>query len=54
MLAVQSYTPQTNYTAFKGHLPEKVAQKVATTSKQLTSNNNVLAKNKKGVFARSN
>ena len=27
MLAVQSYTPQTNYTAFKGHLPEKVVQK---------------------------
>lgn len=51
MLAVQSYTPQTNYTAFKGHLPEKVVQKVATTSKQLTSNNNVLAKNKKGVLA---
>ena len=42
MLTIQSYTPQANYTTFKGRLPEKVVQKVAQTSQQLSTYSNAL------------
>lgn len=50
-MKIQGYTPLDNYTTFKGNLPMKVAQKVATTQQQLINKNNVIAKNKKGTFA---